>query len=791
MAFPIYHFGEFRLDPATRVLTRGDAVIALPSKAFDCIVYLIEHRERAIGRDELIAAVWGKADIGDNVLGQTVLFARRALEDTGKEQHAIRTIVRHGYHWVAPVRIETTALAASPEKPATATELPSAVTVDATTAEIETVRDRPVRRRHLPIALAVIAVVLAATGIAFWRGPIQQHSVSTETTPTAQTNALVLPAIVTGDAESAWARLGVMDLVANRLRAAGLTVVPSDNVVVLARGLDPATWQRGDIETLVKAATASLVIDAQAEALAGRWRVSLRTVFGREPPIDVQAESLDLLAASRAAADRLAARLGGAAGAVDVRPLDEPAFAALLQQVDVAMLSDRLDTALNLLESASTGQRQRPEVRFRLAQIDYQAGRFDVAAAAFTGIAASVSAEQDAVMHARALHSLGIIAMQRNDPEAALPRFDAAIKLLEGRNVPGILGKALNSRAGCHATRHEYAAALADFADARVALESAGDGLALAVLDANIGAFDMLRDRYADAVSALDRAIGRFATFRLHAAELNARDAAAQAHLVLLEPGSALAFETRLRELASQVADPQRRLGAELTRVEILVANGRLHDAQALLGQIRDDPAGTDATRGRAAAIDAGFALDAHDAVDAARLASTALAKLPDNDDVRLAIRTRLVLLRAQIADRTATTANSAAIDAWAQRVATPSARAIASLAAAELVASGGGDAASLFERALADADEGRVPLDVLLVAQAYAGRLLASREPGRAGGVAERIARWAEQDYAAALLQLQIHHALGQTAAWRSALARCQQLAGERVIPAALLVAP
>jgi DNA-binding winged helix-turn-helix (wHTH) protein len=103
MDHPAWRFGEFVLDRATRELRRGGKRVSLSAKAFDCIAYLIEQRGRAVGRDELIAAVWGRVDVSDSVLSQTVLYARRALEDTGREQHAIRTVVGFGYHWVAPI----------------------------------------------------------------------------------------------------------------------------------------------------------------------------------------------------------------------------------------------------------------------------------------------------------------------------------------------------------------------------------------------------------------------------------------------------------------------------------------------------------------------------------------------------------------------------------------------------------------------------------------------------------------------------------------------------------------
>ena len=58
MAPPGYRFGDFRLAPAARELWQDDRLVALPPKSLDCLIYLVEHRERAVGRDELISAVW-------------------------------------------------------------------------------------------------------------------------------------------------------------------------------------------------------------------------------------------------------------------------------------------------------------------------------------------------------------------------------------------------------------------------------------------------------------------------------------------------------------------------------------------------------------------------------------------------------------------------------------------------------------------------------------------------------------------------------------------------------------
>ncbi|WP_257389298.1 winged helix-turn-helix domain-containing protein, partial [Tahibacter caeni] len=115
MPTAVYRFADFRFDPATRELRRGGELVALPPRAFDCLAYLVEHRERAVGRDELIAAVWGKVDVSDTLLAQTILRVRRAVGDTGNEQHAVRTVPRFGYRWVLPT---DTAAATAEETPA-------------------------------------------------------------------------------------------------------------------------------------------------------------------------------------------------------------------------------------------------------------------------------------------------------------------------------------------------------------------------------------------------------------------------------------------------------------------------------------------------------------------------------------------------------------------------------------------------------------------------------------------------------------------------------------------------
>ncbi|WP_300614675.1 winged helix-turn-helix domain-containing protein [Dokdonella sp.] len=783
----LYRFGDFRLDAATRELRRNGVPVPVPPRAFDCIVYLIEHRDRAVGRDELIAAVWGRADITDGLLGQTVLSARRVLDDTGKEQQCIRTVFRFGYHWVAAMDAVEEAHEDGSDTAATSDEPSPAANEPIAAAAAEP----PPQRRFGPWVATVVLLALAASAILFRLGRNPSLPVAAPPQDAARI-VLVLPVATSAGSGYDWVRLGVMDLIGARLRAAGVPVVPSDNVVALTRS-PPAG---GDFEALARTAGAGLVIDAQAARQDGRWRVTLHPVHGGGALRDTSAEAADVLDAARDAADQLARQLGHAPPAGADGGTGTPALGQLLPQVDAAILAERLDVARALIEGAGS-LRENPELRLRLAQIDHQAGNLDAAEAGYKAILAATSPERDAVMHARALSNLGVIAAQRDDNALASERFDRAVALLRGEQAPDTLGKALVGRAATASSAHRHEAALVDMAEARIAFESTGNLLALALLDSNLGALDMLRGRYAEARIAFDRSAGRFATFDAHALELNALTGVAELALAMLEPDEALAREPRLRELIGKVSDPARQRNAELTRLQVLAANGRLRtldeDLARVIDAARHDDDRVALARGQALAAERALARG-EPALAAERAAEAASRFTSIADDPHERARIGLLLVRTRLAAGQAAPAAEAlaALETFAAGEGSEGARFQATLARAEVAATGNDtEAGKTYAQALAQADATRIPLDLREAAGAYAGWLIRTGDPAQAGATVERIAVWASRDYESALLQLRVHHATGRADLWRIALARVRALAGERGIPADLLLEP
>ncbi len=787
-------FDEFRLDPARRELWRGDERLALPPKAFDCIAYLVEHRTRAVGRDELIAAVWGRSQVSDNLLDQVMLRARRTLGDTDETRRMIRTVPRFGYAWVATTELvdERT------ETSATVSSGAAATTSAPTESSAPSVRARPQPWWPFALALAVAAIALVA-GALLWKPPAPQHAPAAARGRVMQTNlALLLPVAIDADAKYAWARLGAMELIADRLRSAGQAMVPSDNVIALARNLRNGNPDAGELQSMADASAAGLVLRAKASLSAGYWRVTVQSLRGRTPPLLAEGEARDLLEAAQAAADRTARVLGlTPPHDGDLLSPRDRALGGLLQQVEAAMLADQPDTARALLDTLDAEQAARADVRFRRAGIDFRSGHLDTAEHAFEDLLTSTSAMDDPLLRARVLNGLGNIALRRDDYPAVVSRADAVVDLLGTATPSPELGRALTGRAIARSAQFQFDSAVADFAQARVVLESVGDRLGLARVDANLGILEARRDRYAEALPQLDAGADQLANFHDLTSELFARVAAAYSHLALLDPAAALTDEARLRELVEREPNPQWKRYALLARTDVLAANGRLGEANGLLqGVLIDAAAAKDnALFGSARIIAARAAWVSGDAAGASRTVGEVLKTSWQAETPREQASAWLTLVRAQIALQDALSANASvsAMTAWAERDGAPVARLHARLAHAEQAAAGGarGEADADFAAALAQADALRVPADVLEVSSAYTQALLARGDLARAGPVAARVAAWAAQSYDAALLQVRLYHAMGQVEPWRNALDRARHLAGERVVPVILTQEP
>ncbi|MEO8019176.1 MAG: winged helix-turn-helix domain-containing protein [Pseudomonadota bacterium] len=148
----VYETGGFRVDPAQRVLFAVDGTrIALPSRAFELLLFFVRHPGELLDKNQLMAAVWPNTVVEENNLNQCIGALRKALVESPGENRFLVTESGRGYRFVASVR----ALAAEPANP----------------ARVAKVADGLGRRWGLPIAL--IVALLAAVFLFWWpRGQV-------------------------------------------------------------------------------------------------------------------------------------------------------------------------------------------------------------------------------------------------------------------------------------------------------------------------------------------------------------------------------------------------------------------------------------------------------------------------------------------------------------------------------------------------------------------------------------------------------------------------------------------
>lgn len=799
MAFPSdsnrqrYCFGDFVLDPAARELRHRDQPLTLSPKVFDCIAYLIEHRGRAVGRDELIAAVWDRTGVADVQLSYLMRKVRHTLGDSGEGQSVIRTIPRFGFRWLARIDahvpagdavvstppIEEPPLSAAPVLHATAEHPPQArlrmaawISIFAF-ALVFVAAAHPWRLRHDP-----------ATGVA----TVQGSGVAETNSPTTVFAVLPVTGDVSGDSD--WMRLGLMDSIAGRLRSAALVVAPSVDIVVLTRN----ETADDDLVSRTRAAIGAREVITPS-ALRGEhgWTVRLELHSTDDRRRVVEAQAPDAILASREAADRLLGLLGVAPSSRPAVPLS---IAELLQRIEAALFVADFARARELIQMASVAQRERPEVQLQLGRIEVASGQPELARARFSKLLDTVSANDDAVLRARVLIGFGVADL--GQPGEALPRFSEAIALLENLGEPVYLGDAYNDRGIANKNAGRYEDARIDYARARMAYALANDTLGLAYVDNNDAAVDIQRGHPADALPLLARAAQQFEKIGSLDLLLNPRVNEISANLALLQYVDALAVFQRAR---TRFDGLESRYDLHIWQVHgaaALVANGRLSEASAVL---------EDVVRAATPAHEFDVLLLANEvqaelesamgrfdaAVESARRALVGISQPNRFADERA--KSWLTLIRAlrhlhRDADVNAELRQFAA---WARGADERVAMQYARLAEAEQATNERHHdvARALYDEILGSAQTNGVPAEVVEIAVSFGNSLIDAGDLVRAATVIGQTGRWADKDFFCALLQLRLYHALGKRDVWRTTLDKVRALAGERAIPSALALPP
>ena len=98
-----FAFKDCVLDLERRELTRRAEAVSIGPQVFDLLVYFVKNRERVVSKDDLLEAVWAGRVVSESTLTSHINAVRKAIGDSGDEQHLLRTVPRRGFRFVGDV----------------------------------------------------------------------------------------------------------------------------------------------------------------------------------------------------------------------------------------------------------------------------------------------------------------------------------------------------------------------------------------------------------------------------------------------------------------------------------------------------------------------------------------------------------------------------------------------------------------------------------------------------------------------------------------------------------------
>src|SRR5262245_43136301 len=98
-----FAFGSYIVDPVRRLVWYDGKLLPVTGKAFELLVFLLDHRDRVLEKDELLKAVWPGTFVQENNLVRHISTLRKALGQRADQHDCILTVQSRGYQFVAQV----------------------------------------------------------------------------------------------------------------------------------------------------------------------------------------------------------------------------------------------------------------------------------------------------------------------------------------------------------------------------------------------------------------------------------------------------------------------------------------------------------------------------------------------------------------------------------------------------------------------------------------------------------------------------------------------------------------
>lgn len=99
----IYRFGHYELDAQRCELRCASQLVAIEPRVFEVLVYLIEHRDRVVTKEELLEHCWSGTFVSEAALTRCLMKVRKTIQPEPTGPPVIKTLYGRGYSFVTPV----------------------------------------------------------------------------------------------------------------------------------------------------------------------------------------------------------------------------------------------------------------------------------------------------------------------------------------------------------------------------------------------------------------------------------------------------------------------------------------------------------------------------------------------------------------------------------------------------------------------------------------------------------------------------------------------------------------
>jgi DNA-binding winged helix-turn-helix (wHTH) protein/tetratricopeptide (TPR) repeat protein len=99
----LIEFEEYAIDLARWQLSWRDEPLSLNRKTFDLLLYLVDHADRVVGKEELLHTLWPESFVEESNLTQHIFLLRKALSRHESGTKIIETVPGRGYRFAVAV----------------------------------------------------------------------------------------------------------------------------------------------------------------------------------------------------------------------------------------------------------------------------------------------------------------------------------------------------------------------------------------------------------------------------------------------------------------------------------------------------------------------------------------------------------------------------------------------------------------------------------------------------------------------------------------------------------------